>query len=66
MTYDFHFYIWYMPLTGHNSPLYSSPHDGPFTTLNINWTVNYWLSLGMPRNKMVIGLSTYGHSFKYV
>lgn len=65
MTYDFHFYSGATPMTGLNAPLYKR-HDesGMFTLANINYTVNYWVSLGLERNKVVIGLPTYGHSFR--
>ncbi|XP_063218901.1 acidic mammalian chitinase-like isoform X2 [Bacillus rossius redtenbacheri] len=64
MTYDYHFYIWYLPVTGYNAPLYPQMGDeGYFLTLNINWSVNYWMLKGMPKEKIMIGLPTYGHTF---
>lgn len=64
MTYDYHFYVWYFPMTGFNSPLYKqADENGYFATLNTNWTVSYWESKGMPKEKIVVGLPTYGHSF---
>lgn len=65
MSYDYHFYTKNTPMTGLNAPLYAR-HDesGLFSTLNINFTVNYLVSLGLDKNKIVIGLPTYGHSFK--
>lgn len=64
MTYDYHFYVWYLPMTGFNAPLYKHSDDiGYFATLNTNWTVSYWESKGMPKEKIVVGLPTYGHSF---
>lgn len=51
---------------GHNSPLYSSvaaPNE-TYTLYNANWSVNYWLNLGFPRDKIVLGLATYGRVFK--
>ena len=27
------------------------------------WGANYWVSLGAPKDKLVIGLATYGRSF---
>lgn len=32
--------------------------------MNVDWAVRYWLSNGAPSNKLVLGLATYGHSFK--
>lgn len=67
MSYDYHFYTKMTPFTGINSPLYPSYEDrGYFSTLNINFTTQFWLSQGMSRNKIVVGLPTYGHTFRYV
>lgn len=65
MSYDYHFYTTLTPFTGINSPLYaSSIEHGYFTTLNINYSANYWVSKGIDRDKVVIGLPTYGHTFQ--
>lgn len=67
MTYDFHFYTRYSPWTGLNSPLFNGPADkGYFSLLNTNWTAHHWMEKGMPRQKIVIGIPTYGHTFRYV
>nr|XP_022903706.1 chitinase-3-like protein 2 isoform X1 [Onthophagus taurus]XP_022903707.1 chitinase-3-like protein 2 isoform X2 [Onthophagus taurus] len=67
MTYDFHFYTKFTPFTGINSPLYSLPHDvGIFGTLNINYSINFWVSQGMDKDKVVVGLPTYGHTYKLI
>ncbi|XP_049806513.1 chitinase-like protein 4 isoform X3 [Schistocerca nitens] len=64
MAYDYHFYTEYTPLTGPNAPLYSLPSDkGYMSTLNTNWSSLYWHDRGMPKNKIVVGIPTYGHSF---
>lgn len=64
MAYDFHFYRSYLPLTGANAPLYPlSSEKGYFTTLNTNWTSSYWVLKGMPQEKVIVGLPTYGHSY---
>lgn len=66
MAYDFHSYVWYLPVTGHNAPLFSNQYDtGIFSTLNTNWSANYWHELGMPRRKIQIGIPTYAHTFRY-
>lgn len=64
MAYDYHSYQWYFPMTGPNSPLFS-PRDesGYFQNLNINTTIQYWISKGMPKEKILLGMPTYGHSF---
>lgn len=54
-------------LAGLNAPLYARPNEvGFFATLNINYSVNYWISKGLERSKIIIGLPTYGHSFRLV
>ncbi|XP_014279987.1 chitinase-3-like protein 2 [Halyomorpha halys] len=64
MSYDYHMYTDYLPLTGPNSPLYPRPADRLFQqTLNINWSVTLWMKCGMPASKINIGIPTYGHSF---
>ncbi|XP_075222598.1 chitinase-3-like protein 2 isoform X2 [Lycorma delicatula] len=64
MSYDYHYYASYLPVTGPNAPLYPRHSEhGFFTTLNTNWSASYWLSKGMPLNKIIIGLPTYGHSY---
>ncbi|KAJ1528349.1 hypothetical protein ONE63_006769 [Megalurothrips usitatus] len=65
MTYDFHFYSSLSPFTGINAPLYKSSEDfGYFAQANTNWSLHYWEDQGMPRNKIVMGIPTYGHTFK--
>lgn len=67
MTYDFHSYSKYTPFTGLNSPLYSRKSEQMYmATLNINYTVKMYISKGLDRNKIVVGIPTYGHSFKLV
>lgn len=64
MAYDFHFYKSYLPLTGANAPLFPlSSEKGYFATLNTNWSSSYWVLRGMPQEKVIVGLPTYGHSF---
>jgi chitinase len=51
---------------GHHSPLYqrTSYIDENSTRLNVDWAVNYWINSGFPREKMILGLATYGRVFK--
>ncbi|CAG9785354.1 unnamed protein product [Diatraea saccharalis] len=67
MTYDFHSYTKYTPFTGFNSPLYPK-HDEILymATLNINYTVQMYLTKGLHKDKIVVGVPTYGHSFTLV
>lgn len=65
MSYDYHFYTKFTPFTGLNAPLYAVPNEvGYFSQLNINYSANYWNLKGMAKDKIIIGLPTYGHSFK--
>lgn len=67
MTYDFHYYTKYTPFTGLNSPLYPRPAESLYlATLNINYTINMYISKGLDRNKIVVGIPTYGHTFTLV
>lgn len=51
-------------ITGHNSPLFARPDEyGDEALLNMNWAANYWVSQGAPKNKLVIGMATYGRGF---
>ncbi|XP_034192975.2 chitinase-3-like protein 2 isoform X1 [Osmia lignaria lignaria] len=65
MSYDYHFYVWYYPITDLNAPLYPRlAESGYLSTLNVNFSTQYWLSKGMPREKLIIGIPTYGHSYR--
>lgn len=67
MTYDFHSFSKYTPFTGLNSPLYHRKSEQMYmATLNINYTVQMYINKGLDRNKIVVGIPTYGHSFKLV
>ncbi|XP_006809282.1 acidic mammalian chitinase-like [Neolamprologus brichardi] len=63
MTYDFHGH--WEAVTGHNSPLYSSSADpGSQIHYNINSAVFYWISLGAPSGKLLLGFPTYGRTYR--
>uniref|UniRef100_A0A3Q0SY44 chitinase n=1 Tax=Amphilophus citrinellus TaxID=61819 RepID=A0A3Q0SY44_AMPCI len=63
MTYDFHGH--WEAVTGHNSPLYDSSVDsGSQIHYNINSSVSYWLSLGAPSEKLLLGFPTYGRTYR--
>lgn len=65
MSYDYHDFSWYMPFTGHNSPLFRrSIETGYFATLNTAWSAQYWVEKGLPRSKLLVGIPTYTHSYK--
>uniref|UniRef100_A0A665SV39 chitinase n=1 Tax=Echeneis naucrates TaxID=173247 RepID=A0A665SV39_ECHNA len=65
MTYDFHGH--WEAVTGHNSPLYRSSVDsGSHNNHNIDSSVSYWLSLGAPAVKLLLGFPTYGRTFRLI
>lgn len=62
MTYDYHG-PWENK-TGHNSPLLPAEHEiGKDRLLNMFWSMQYWYSHGVPKQKMNLGLALYGRSF---
>ena len=65
MSYDFHDYSPLFPFVEFNAPLFRrSKEDGLLSTLNVNWSAFYWTSLGMPKNKIVVGIPSYSHNYK--
>lgn len=48
---------------GPNTPLYAPNDTSVDKTYNIDFTVNYYMFLGMPKEKIVLGLVAYGHSW---
>jgi chitinase len=47
--------------TGHNSPLYAMRYERKkFREWNINSSMQVWVELGCPKEKLNIGLSAYG------
>ncbi|XP_053406596.1 probable chitinase 10 [Mercenaria mercenaria] len=51
--------------TGFNSPLYArSSENGDQKTLNVDWAAKYWVQQGTPKEKLIIGLATYGRHFR--
>jgi len=62
MTYDFHG-TW-ESFTGMNAPLFADSSEvGKQRNLNVDWAVDYLASKGMPKEKMNLGIPTYGRSF---
>lgn len=64
MAYDYH--GGWETKTGMNAPLFASPkHDlsREDRMLNVNWSVNYWLAQGAAREKLMLGVGSYGRSF---
>lgn len=62
MSYDFHG-AWDVK-TGHNSPLVSRPDEiGELLFWNLQSSSIYWLQKGVPKEKLNIGVPTYGRTF---
>jgi chitinase len=62
MAYDFHG-KWERE-TGHNAPLYASSLDSEWQKqLSVDNAASMWVRLGAPKEKMIIGMPTYGRSF---
>lgn len=62
MAYDYH--GGWETKVGHHAPLYSRPEEKPEDhILNVNFSVNYWIQKGAPRDKLVLGMGLYGRSF---
>ena len=66
MTYDYH--GGWEDILGHNAPLYSRPDEteGDYRYFNVNYTVSYYLSLGMTKEKMVMGVPFYGRAWSLI
>ncbi len=63
MAFDFHG-SW-GDSTGLNAALYGNEDDSNENAeYNQDWSVNYWISLGCPAHKIVLGMPAYGRSFK--
>ncbi|XP_044731929.1 chitotriosidase-1 [Chrysoperla carnea] len=62
MAYDFHG-KWERE-TGHNAPLYAPSSDSEWRKqLSVDNAASMWVRLGAPKEKLVIGMATYGRSF---
>lgn len=53
-------------MTNHHAPLRARAGLKEWddeNTLNVDWTINYYLKKGAPANKLILGIPTYGRSF---
>ncbi|WP_239614960.1 glycosyl hydrolase family 18 protein [Cohnella mopanensis] len=61
MTYDY--YGSWEKRSNHNAPLYADPADNNSAKSNINYTVNLYLSAGVPSSKLIMGIPMYGRGW---
>ncbi|KAG1661587.1 putative chitinase 10 [Nymphon striatum] len=62
MSYDFHGK--WESQTGHNSPLYAPKKDTEWRQmLSVDYASKMWVKSGAPKEKLIIGMATYGRSF---
>ncbi|XP_063590647.1 probable chitinase 10 isoform X1 [Penaeus indicus] len=65
MAYDFHGK--WENTVGHNAPLYAPSVDSEWRQqLSVDHASNLWAKLGAPKEKLIIGMPTYGRSFTLV
>nr|XP_036676791.1 mucin-2 isoform X3 [Drosophila suzukii] len=67
LTYDFH--SSHEPSVNHHAPLYSLEEDSEYnydTELNIDYSIKYYLKAGADRDKLVLGIPTYGRSYTLI
>ncbi|CAG5124716.1 unnamed protein product, partial [Candidula unifasciata] len=64
MTYNYHGQ--WEKITGHHSglhPHHDDPTTGEKSQLYQQWSIDYWLQVGMSKDRLVVGIPTYGMSF---
>ncbi|XP_041362147.1 chitotriosidase-1-like [Gigantopelta aegis] len=63
MTYNYHGQ--WEKVTGHHSALWKHRDDPPGEKSELfqNWSIDYWLQEGMDKDRLVVGIATYGMSF---
>ncbi|XP_071101187.1 chitinase-3-like protein 2 [Haliotis cracherodii] len=62
MTYNYHG-LWEKNVGHHSSITPSEADDGERKSLCQNWTVQFWKQQGVPNEKLILGLATYGMSY---
>ena len=65
MTYDLHG-AWEKRTGAHIALYPRADETGNDRFLNVDWAVDYFLKLGLPADKLVMGLGTYGRGFTLV
>jgi len=65
MDYDYH--GGWENFTGHNTPLFGRHEEDdinhPGHRFNLNDSINYYIDAGVPRDKIVVGMATFGHAW---
>ena len=62
MSYDYHG-SWDKKL-GHNSPLFAAEFESDDEKrLTVDWTIRLYMTLGVPLEKLILGIPFYGRSF---
>ncbi|KAI5637311.1 glycosyl hydrolases family 18 domain-containing protein [Phthorimaea operculella] len=64
LTYDYH--SAFEPAVNHHAPLYPLEEPNEYSVdneLNIDYTIKYYLENGADRDKLVLGIPTYGRSY---
>ncbi|XP_059149988.1 acidic mammalian chitinase-like [Physella acuta] len=64
MTYNYHGQ--WEKVTGHHSGLYphrDDPKTGEKSQLYQEWSINFWLGTGLPKERLIVGVPTYGMSY---
>lgn len=65
MAYDFHGK--WENTVGHNAPMYAPSSDSEYRKqLSVTNAAKIWTTLGAPKEKLIIGMPTYGRSFTLV
>ncbi|XP_067635554.1 uncharacterized protein Cht6 [Eurosta solidaginis] len=67
LTYDFH--SSHEPSANHHAPLYSLEEESEYNydaELNIDYSIKYYLKAGADRDKLVLGIPTYGRSYTLI
>ncbi|XP_037028163.1 uncharacterized protein LOC119068609 [Bradysia coprophila] len=64
LSYDYH--SAFEPSVNHHAPLYSLEEESEYnydSELNIDYSIRYYLNEGADRDKLVLGIPTYGRSY---
>ncbi|XP_039960526.1 mucin-5AC isoform X2 [Bactrocera tryoni] len=67
LSYDFH--SSHEPSANHHAPLYSLEEESEYNydaELNIDYSIKYYLKAGADRDKLVLGIPTYGRSYTLI